>query len=133
MRQLTKAEVARYNTLHTDLKRLIDALRAKRDVFIVYGHRTQAEQDKAFKGGFSKVQWPNSKHNKTPSLAVDLAPVNAKGGIDWNDLKGFKALYADVMATALDLGIKLRAGADFNQDGNLANDRFVDLPHYELI
>jgi peptidoglycan LD-endopeptidase CwlK len=133
MRPFTKAELARYNTLHTDLKRLIDALRAKRDVFIVYGHRTQAEQDKAFKGGFSKVKWPNSKHNKTPSLAVDLAPVNAKGGIDWNDLKGFTTLYHDVIAVAKAEGIKIRAGADFNQDGNLTNDRFVDLPHYELV
>jgi hypothetical protein len=41
-------------------------------------------------------------------------------------------MYKVVMETAQELGIKIRAGADFNQDGDLTNDKFVDLPHFEL-
>jgi len=33
---------------------------------------------------------------------------------------------------ACEYGTKLRWGGDFNQDGNLNNDSFVDLPHWEL-
>ena len=28
---------------------------------------------------------------------------------------------------------KFRFGADFNMDGNLTNDKFIDLPHVEMV
>jgi peptidoglycan L-alanyl-D-glutamate endopeptidase CwlK len=44
------------------------------DLTIICGYRDQREQDAAFKAGNSKLRWPKSKHNRCPSLAVDVAP-----------------------------------------------------------
>lgn len=98
------------------------------DFTVLCGFRGQAEQDKAVKLGNSKTPWPTSKHNQTPSLAVDIAPFP----IDWNNIARFRELYNVVMAHAEKLGVKLRAGADFNQNGVIGDDRFIDWPHYEL-
>jgi len=44
------------------------------DCSILEGHRGQAEQHRDFMTGKSKVDWPNGKHNKMPSKAVDAMP-----------------------------------------------------------
>jgi len=44
------------------------------DCTIVCGERGEEAQNRAFADGFSKVQYPNSKHNSSPSEAVDVVP-----------------------------------------------------------
>jgi hypothetical protein len=59
--------------------------------------------------------------------------------IDWNNLKRFKYMYEVMKRTADRLvmdelvSCKFRFGADFNMDGNLTNDKFIDLPHVEMV
>lgn len=96
---------------------------------ILCGFRNQEDQDNAFANGFSKTQWPNSKHNVYPSKAVDAGPYP----IDWDEPRRFYFFAGYVKAVADKLGIKIRWGGDFNSDGDLTNDRFVDLPHFELV
>jgi peptidoglycan L-alanyl-D-glutamate endopeptidase CwlK len=129
-RALSTVSKSRLATCHPDLIRLVEAVSADTPVMVTCGHRNRAEQDAAFNGGQSKAAWPNSYHNQTPALAVDLAPLTpskAQPGrmvIDWSDLKAFDELGAKVKATAISLGIPIAWGGDWR--------RFVDRPHYQL-
>jgi peptidoglycan L-alanyl-D-glutamate endopeptidase CwlK len=38
-----------------------------------------------------------------------------------------------VTGVAHELGIKIRWGGDWDQDGEWKDERFVDMPHYELL
>ena len=44
------------------------------DFSVICGHRDEEAQERAFREGFSKARWGQSKHNVKPSKAVDLAP-----------------------------------------------------------
>lgn len=90
------------------------------DFTVLCGHRGEVEQNKAFAEGKSKLQFPESKHNKTPSLAVDIAPYP----IDWNDIKRFEYLCGIIEGIAHMKGIKVRMGRTFS---------FKDYPHIELV
>ena len=89
------------------------------DCSVICGYRGKEEQDKAFSEGKSKLQYPFSKHNKQPSLAVDVVPFP----IDWNDIQRFKEFGAFVKGVALGLGIEVVWGGDW---------KMIDMPHWEL-
>lgn len=143
LRQLTAKEVERYKTLHPDLQLLFDESRKEllleqspvkepMDIYLVEGHRGKEAQTQAYAGGFSKLFWPKSTHNQMPSDGMDTAPFP----IDWDNLKRFRYMNSVMMRVADRLHAegkigKIRFGADFNMDGNLTNDKFVDLPHCE--
>ena len=134
MRQFSDKEKEKLELVNPRLVSVVNEAAKEIDIFVVCGHRDQHDQDLAFAQGFSKVKFPNSKHNKSnypnaKSDAVDLCPYP----IDWNDHNKFYAIYRAMMNASQKLGIKVRAGADFNQDGNLTNDKFIDLPHFELV
>lgn len=111
------------------LQRVLNEVIKIYDCSVICGHRTEADQTHAFKSGMSKVQWPNSKHNSRPSKAVDVTPHP----LDWSDLKGFCYMAGIIIGTAASMGIKLRWGGDFNMNNQLKDEKFVDLPHFELI
>lgn len=111
------------------LRQLFDEVIKAVDCSVLCGFRNEEDQGRAFDNGFSKVNWPNSKHNNYPSMAVDVVPFP----LDWEDTRRFYFFAGYVKATADRLGINVRWGGDFNRDGNLHNDPFVDLPHWELI
>ena len=114
---------------HPDLQRLFEEVIKHYDCSVIEGHRPQSEQDTAFHSGKSKVKWPDSKHNKTPSMAVDVCP----DPIDWNDKERFYHFGGFVKGMAASMGIKVRWGGDWDSD-NLFNDQtFHDLPHFELV
>jgi peptidoglycan L-alanyl-D-glutamate endopeptidase CwlK len=134
MRHFSNKELDRLDLINPALQKVIRRAQDKTDFFIVCGHRDQLEQDLAFTTGHSKVIFPNSKHNKSvipnyKSDAVDLCPYP----IDWNNISGFKSIYYAMIASAVELNIPIRCGADWNGDGNLTNDKFVDMPHYEIV
>lgn len=125
---LGKRSLERLGTCDERLQELFKEVANRISITILCGHRTEAEQEAAKDGGFSKVDWPKSKHNAFPSKAVDAGPWP----LDWSDKEAFKKVYKVVMEVADEKGIKIRAGADFNMDGDLTNDKFIDLPHFEL-
>lgn len=129
MATFSKTSLDRLATCHPDLQRLFNEVVKHYDCAILCGHRTQEEQDKAVEGGFSKTPFPTSKHNKSPSLAIDAAPYP----IDWNNRERFVHFAGFVQGMAKSLGIKIRWGGDFNQDLNFKNDSFFDAPHFELM
>ena len=122
MPKFGKRSKERLATCHEDLQEIMNELIRIMDVTIVCGHRGQKEQDEAFAKGNSKLQFPKSKHNSTPSLAVDVAPYN--NGIDWNDLRSFERMCGIIEGIAHTKGIKIRLGRDFS---------FSDFPHIEIM
>lgn len=95
-----------------------------KDFVVVCGHRNEADQNDAFKRKVSKVKWPDSKHNSLPSQAVDIAPCNSSGVIDWNDAPAFDRLAKVVLDVAQKQGVQLTWGGTFT--------KLVDRPHFEL-
>ena len=59
---------------HSDLQLPCRCLLHKFDHSILCGYRSEEKQNKAFGLGNSKLEYPDSKHNQLPSLAIDIAP-----------------------------------------------------------
>jgi peptidoglycan LD-endopeptidase CwlK len=114
---------------HPDLQRLFNVVIELIDCKVVEGYRSKVNQDKAYAEGKSKLRWPQSRHNTYPSLAVDVVPYP----VDWNERKRFVSLAGTVLRIANELGIKIRWGGDWDQDGDWKDERFSDMPHYELV
>jgi peptidoglycan L-alanyl-D-glutamate endopeptidase CwlK len=128
MPQFSKQSQIQFDTLHPDLQRVLEAAIAVTDFGITCGHRSQADQEAAFLSGKSKLQPPNSKHNTSPSEAVDLVPYP----VDWEDRERFFYLAGVIMTVASSLGVPLRWGGDWDMD-KLPHERGeTDLPHFEL-
>jgi peptidoglycan LD-endopeptidase CwlK len=54
------------------------------DAHISWAHRGEEDQNKAYSGGFSRVAWPLSKHNKTPAEALDWFHLDKFGQAHWD-------------------------------------------------
>jgi len=102
------------------------------DCSILEGHRTEKDQNEAFKNGTSLVKYPNSKHNSYPSMAVDAVPYP----IDWNDktrLAYFSGIVIGISRVLLlGTGYTLISGIDWDNDNNIKEHKFLDFPHFEL-
>lgn len=127
MPQFSKISAARLITCDYRLQKIFNEVIKTIDCCILEGYRPKNEQDKAFHDGKSEKKWPDSLHNRQPSLAVDAAPFP----IDWNDKERFYLFAANVAAIAKRLGIGIRLGCDWNGDG-IRNEKFIDLPHFEI-
>jgi peptidoglycan L-alanyl-D-glutamate endopeptidase CwlK len=74
----------RLNTIHPALKVLCIAILERMDITVVCGYRGEEEQNEAYNEGKSGLKFPNSKHNHSPSSAVDIAPYIKGKGVRWN-------------------------------------------------
>lgn len=116
-------------TCHPELQKLFKEVIKGYDCTIIQGRRTKEEQDEYFRTGKSKVEWPNSKHNSSPSNAVDVAPYP----IDWNDYYSFYHFGGYVKGVADQMGINIRWGGDWDSDNDLNDQTFQDLVHFEIV
>lgn len=91
------------------------------DFTVTCGHRGREAQEDAVAAGASWVHWPHGRHNRTPSLAVDLAPYP----IDWNNLARFEELGRLMKLAALIRGIDLTWGGDWRPERR-------DIPHFQV-
>jgi hypothetical protein len=98
------------------------------DCKVLEGHRGEEAQGEAFHAGRSTLHWPQSKHNKLPSLAVDVVPYP----VDWEDLDRFRVFGGFVLGVATTMG-RIRWGGDWDGDWDFNDQRFVDMPHFELV
>lgn len=123
MYKFGKTSQDRLNTCHPDLIKLMEtAIKGSPlDFSIICGYRNKEDQDRAFRDGKSELKYPAGKHNKIPSLAVDIAPYPT----DWDDTKKFKEISKHIKKVARDLDISLWWGGDWS--------RLKDYPHYELL
>lgn len=101
----------------------------KYDISIVCGHRNAKDQNAAYAANNSQVKWPNSNHNDYPSNAVDIIPYPA----GWASTRQFYFMSGYVQRVADELGINIRWGGDWDGDGDLDDNGFMDLAHFELV
>lgn len=122
----------RLRTCHDDLQKLMNEvlLTYPLDITIIEGHRSEERQNQMVEEGKSKLNYPNSKHNGSPSRAVDVAPLR-NGKIEWRDRELWAHFAGFVLATAQRMEIDIRWGGDWNSDLDF-NEAFYDAPHFEL-
>lgn len=131
MPSFSRASLDRLSTCDLRLQRVFEEVIKHRDCSILEGHRLKEAQDRAFTTGKSKTPWPNSKHNASPSKAVDAMPWYPEAPhIRWdmNDRKTsheLREFAGFVLGVAAGMGIKLRWGGHFRS--------FFDGPHFELM
>ena len=110
------------------------------DFGVACGERTIEEQKELYRQGRTKsgnivtnVDGVKniSKHNHSPSQAVDIyAYFNGKA--QW-EVKHLCMIAGVVMSCADELGVSIRWGGNWNQNGEIISDQnFQDLPHFEI-
>ncbi len=122
-----------YDTLDPRLQEWCDRmLHEVNDLSLLYGYRDRLTQNEMFEAGYSKLRYPDSKHNRKPSLAVDLQPYPRplKETKLWGAL-GYLAGRGEVIAE--ELGFTIRWGGDWDRDGDLTDQDFDDLFHWEIV
>lgn len=124
---------------------------------VICGWRGEAAQHEAFVSGNSKVDWPNSNHNRQvysevfkkwipESFAVDLAPwpidywnagstetQKREGTLRFYYLAGIMIGIADELNLPGSFGMRLRWGGDWNRNGIFTDESFRDIGHFEII
>jgi peptidoglycan L-alanyl-D-glutamate endopeptidase CwlK len=98
------------------------------DCTIIFGHRTEEQQEDMVRRGYSRLHFPKSKHNRYPSLAADVVPYP----IDWHDRERFVYFAGIVKGIAIMHKIDIRWGGDWDGDNDLKDQTWMDLPHFEL-
>ena len=136
MAEFGSTSLRRIRSCHTVLETLFTRIVAKRDIAIAEGERDEAKQNLYFAKELSKVKYPDSKHNSSPSMAADVCPYPEM----WDSIPAFKEIRALVLAEwklmekeGLTGGYDLRHGADWDSDGDTTDQTFMDWPHWELV
>jgi peptidoglycan L-alanyl-D-glutamate endopeptidase CwlK len=152
--KLGKTSRARRDTCDIKLQILCNDVINYTDYSVVTGHRDKLSQNQLYPK-FSKVNWPNSKHNSMPSQAIDVAPYIKPYGILLGHkaqlikiscvrntsteqanifvLKAYARLIGIFEGVAYTHNIKLRVGMDWDGDFDLLDQSFHDLMHIELV
>ena len=132
MPKFGRASQKRLKTLDSRLQQILNEAIQYIDFSITFGYRGKAAQNKMFKEDKSKLKFPFSKHNKKPSLAVDVAPYG-KCGINWDNIKSFYFLAGVIFIIAKQLDIEIRWGGNWKRLWLLKKQKFDDLVHFELL
>jgi peptidoglycan L-alanyl-D-glutamate endopeptidase CwlK len=121
---LSPKSLERLDTCDTRIRRVVERtikiVPVELDFTVLCGHRNEADQNRAFTAGASKLQWPNSNHNKYPSLAIDIVP----SPIDWNDLARYYRLATYMFRAAQEENVVIYWGGHWT--------KFKDYPHWEI-
>lgn len=126
MPKFSNASKQRLATCHEDIRTVCNELIKYIDFSVICGHRGKADQNKAYKEGKSKLQFPKSAHNALPSNAVDITPYP----LDWNDIGSFKELHGAFVVVAEKLKEEGKIKSSFVWGGNWK--KLKDYPHYEI-
>ncbi len=123
-----KTSKKRLSTCDSKLQKVFNEVIKHVDCSILEGHREKDRQNKLYEEGKTKVKYPNGRHNRQPSSAVDVTPYP----VDWKDRERQTLFAGFVIGVASQMGINLRWGGDWDQDFQVVDNRFDDFPHFEL-
>lgn len=126
MPKFSKISKERLATCHPDLQAVCNELIKQYDFSVLEGHRGEQAQNAAYRKGTSQVKYPHSAHNKTPSLAVDIAPYP----IDWDNVSRFNEMIIRFDTVAKILQAEGVIDSDFVYGGRWA--KLKDWPHIEI-
>ena len=128
MPRFGKSSKKRLLTCDDRLQKVFNEVIKHVDCSVLEGHREKDRQNKLYEEGKTKVKYPNGRHNRQPSSAVDVTPYP----VDWKDRERQTLFAGFVIGVASQMGIKLRWGGDWDQDFQVVDNRFDDFPHFEL-
>jgi peptidoglycan L-alanyl-D-glutamate endopeptidase CwlK len=135
MPEFSRVSLARLDTCHHDLQLIASEVVRLFDCSVLEGHRDEDRQTMLFQKGLSQVEWPDGKHNPTPSMAMDIAPYP----INWDDegrfyfFAGYLSCVAASLLEAGKITHLVRWGGDWDRDRHMDDQDFNDLCHFELI
>ena len=98
------------------------------DVTVIEGHRGEARQNEMHATGKSQLRWPRSRHNSTPSMAVDVAPY-VRGAVSW-DWDDYHPLAEHIKATWARLKAEKKVVGELEWGGDWRS--FKDGPHWQI-
>lgn len=122
-------------TCHPDLQKVFERVIRDFDHTIIEGHRGEEKQNRLYDEGKSKLRYPESRHNENPSMAVDAVPYP----VDWDDRErmtlfaGYVLGVAEKLKQEGQISYDIRWGGDWDQDTEVSDNGFDDLPHFELV
>lgn len=128
MPEFSERSKKKLESCHFKLQELFNEVIKYFDCTILEGHRDEQRQNELFETGFSKVKFPDSKHNKFRSEAVDVAPYP----INYQDRDRFYYFAGFVKGIAATKGINLVCGCDWDNDTDLHDQTFMDLCHFQI-
>ena len=113
------------------------------DFSVTNSYRGRRYQNAAFYADpqRSQLKFPDSKHNKWPSKAIHFEPYPNP----WPDetetdklvyakqLGRFYLLAGIIIGIGIEMKIPIRWGGDWNMDGDIMDQSFDDLSHYEVM
>ena len=123
-----KSSKKRLSTCDDKLQKVFNEVIKHVDCSVLEGHRSKDRQNKLYEEGKTKVKYPNGRHNRQPSSAVDVTPYP----VDWKDRERHTLFAGFVIGVASQMNINLRWGGDWDQDFLVVDNRFDDFPHFEL-
>ena len=123
-----KSSKKRLSTCDDRLQKVFNEVIKHVDCSVLEGHRSKDRQNKLYEEEKTKVKYPNGRHNRQPSSAVDVTPYP----VDWEDRERQTLFAGFVIGVASQMGINLRWGGDWDQDFQVVDNRFDDFPHFEL-
>ena len=130
----------RLNTVDLDLQNVFLEIVKHHDCKILSGKRSAEEQAQLYAENRSQRDGVRKKSMHQLGLAVDVAPYP----VLWPDevgicqaekehrLKRFHVFAGFVLGMAQKMGIDLRWGGDWDEDWIYNDQKFHDLPHFEL-
>ena len=137
MNRYSESSRRQLETCHEDLQKVFAVVLALFDHTVIEGHRSKERQRQLYAEGKTQKNGVTdlSRHNVFPSEAVDALPYP----IDWGDRERMSFFAGYVIATAermLHEGLirhRIRWGGDWDRDTEVKDNRFDDLPHFELV
>lgn len=141
MPAFSKKSLGMLQQCHPDIQKVMTEAIKIIDFSVTEGARTIEKQREYYKAGKSKTM--NSKHlpkyckeiNKECSFAIDICPWP----VDYNDRERFCLLAGIVLGMAKvlkDRGIiksTIRWGGDFSMNNITKDEKFSDMPHFEIL
>ena len=121
MNRFSKTSLKRLETCHPDLQLICHEAIKVYDFSVLCGFRDALEQENAFLDGHSQLRWPDSKHNKQPSMAIDIIPYP----LDFEDKERLCQLAGIIKGIAHEKNIPIKWGGDFKG--------FFDGYHFEVV
>lgn len=139
MAEFGKSSAEKLSGCHWDIQKLMERVVLVRDISVVCGVRDRADQNKAFRDGKSKLEWPDSRHNikdpKELSDAVDIVPWPEQytDPMTMIHVAGIIMGIASEMYETGEIGSEIRWGGDWNRNADLNDQEFKDLWHFERV
>lgn len=141
------------STCESDIRLICNEAIKYIDFSVITGHRTKKKQNSLYPK-FTKLKWPDGKHNSFPSTAIDIAPYIPPYGTIFGGkeqilkmselrnvskvaaenfvIKSYARMIGFIEAVAATNEIIIRVGIDWDGDFDMLDQTFHDLGHWEL-